>query len=290
MKKAGENLILTAGCKINLYLEICGQRPDGYHELLTLFCPLPEPSDRLTIISTEKGFGLQLTCNRRELEDKSNILYSAYQTYAEATGFSPALNIHLEKNIPSGAGLGGGSSDAATLLKYLNSICPANSLSQAAMIDLAVQVGSDVPFFLLNTPAIGRGRGEALTPIAIDLSGLILFLICPEISISTAEAYRAWDGLASPRAPFLTILGLTDRKPSCFTPVVLYNSFEQAVFPLHHSLRDLKLALLSRGATGCVMSGSGSSLVALFRSEALAKEARCWLAEMPVSVFEHYWL
>ncbi len=272
--------MLTAGCKINLHLEILSRREDGYHELRTLFYPLAKPNDDLEITPGPPGQGLQLRCNIPELETERNIVHKAWQAFGQATGFAPDLSVRLEKRIPSGAGLGGGSSDAAALLRWLNSAARDQGLDDAALLQLAAGLGADVPFFLLDGPAWAEGIGERLTPCDVSLAGLHMVLIQPDVAVSTAWAYRAWDEAqkedestnakrpnfsltATPAAPIL----------SRSNALWLYNSFESVVFEAFSQLRRIRETALSSGAAGALMSGSGSALFALFRTQQAAKQA-----------------
>ncbi|MDE7065926.1 MAG: 4-(cytidine 5'-diphospho)-2-C-methyl-D-erythritol kinase, partial [Desulfovibrionaceae bacterium] len=181
---------LHAGCKINLGLHITGVRADGYHELDSLFYPLPEPHDTLHIRENAVP-GLTLECSRTDIDPRRNTVTRAYAAFSAATDFSPALQVVLEKGIPQGAGLGGGSADAGALLRALNAWAPV-PLREAELVNVAAAVGADVPFFLYNRPCRVRGIGERMTPCEPDLSGLHLLLLCPDVHISTPWAYAAW--------------------------------------------------------------------------------------------------
>lgn len=282
---------LTAGCKVNLYLDITGVRPNGYHELHTLFVPLAEPADTLTVTPAE-GSGLRLTCSRPELEGPDNIIIKAYEAFAEATGFRPGLRVHLDKRIPFGAGLGGGSSDAAAILRYLNDSAGQAALEHTALSALATRIGADVPFFLLDGPAWATGIGEELVPAELDLAGFTLVVLCPDIHVSTPWAYAAWDA-AHPATQ------KNEKRPECLTcaasagkcfpcsAFLLHNSFEHVVFGAFPKLRQLKEALLRQGAAGAVMSGSGSSLCALFRNRQDAERAVLTFRQEQVPAFFH---
>ncbi len=195
-------VILRAGCKVNLYLHIIGVRPDGYHELDTLFLPLPDPSDLLHV-TPRADRGIAFTCTEADVDPARNTVVTAYEGFAAATGFRPGIAVHLEKHIPHGAGLGGGSADAAVLLRYLTELhamqAPGMALTPEALRSIAAKVGADVPFFLMDGPARATGIGEVLSPLepgeltALGLAGQHLVLACPPIRVSTPWAYRAWD-------------------------------------------------------------------------------------------------
>jgi 4-diphosphocytidyl-2-C-methyl-D-erythritol kinase len=282
----GEPDVLAAGCKINLFLQIIGRRDDGYHELRTLFYPLPAPCDLLYIMEGEGGVGLSVACDHQDLGGGSNILHKAYSLYVEATGFRPDLAIVLEKRIPMGAGLGGGSSDAAVLLSYLNDAAGTRALREEELVALAAKTGADVPFFLKNEPSLATGIGEVLEPVDVDLEPFELLLLCPNVHVSTVEAYKSWDLLQND-PDFLTTVDSGDKKPFCFSDVVLFNSFEPVVFPRYPVLRELKMSMLGLGAACCLMSGSGSSLYALFRSGGERREACLWLESRAIPYFFH---
>jgi 4-diphosphocytidyl-2-C-methyl-D-erythritol kinase len=289
-----ETVTLIAGCKVNLALVITGLRPDGYHELDTLFLPLPEPHDTLSISPGEPGAGLALTCSDPGLAGPSNTLAKAYSAFARATGLAPDLAVHLDKGVPQGAGLGGGSADAAALLLHLNAQAGGRALDHATLTELAAGVGADVPFFLGNQPARGQGIGERLTPADPGLSGLALLLLCPSEAVNTGWAYRAWDALpperkTPPRAAgrFLTWASSRYKRSPCFFRACLWNSFENAVFPAHPGLRRLKEDLLRHGAGGACLSGSGSSLLGLFRDTTQAERAAEAFSREGVTSFVH---
>lgn len=265
---------LSAGCKVNLYLDIVGVREDGYHEIESLFYPLPAPCDILTVEETQ-GEGLRLTSSCAALATQKNILAKAYARFAGATGFSPGLALHLHKNIPMGAGLGGGSSDAAAFLAWLNSRAGERALGEADLAGLALSLGADVPFFLKNEPAWVTGIGERLEPVPFDLGDYIVLVVCPTVHVNTRWAYRRWDelfvrGRVRPRkeltpenSPIMSL---------CFTkPPKLWNGFEEVVFQEFPILYGIKKQILEHSADACVMSGSGSSFVALFSSSVYAQ-------------------
>lgn len=285
---------LLAGCKVNLALAVIGRRPDGYHELDTLFLPLPEPHDVLTVQPGAPGSGLALACADPGLAGPANTVARAYAAFARTAGLAPDLAVRLDKGIPTGAGLGGGSSDAAALLRHLNSLAGERSLAPAALGAVAAEVGADTPFFLLNRPARGRGVGERLTPADPGLDGLFLLLLCPDAAVNTGWAYRAWDDLP-PRektpppalGEFLTWTAAGDKRSPCFFRACLWNSFENAVFPAHPELGRIKEDLLRRGACGACLSGSGSSLLGLFRDRVRAERAAEAFSREGVTSFVH---
>ncbi len=314
---------LHAGCKVNLYLRITGVRPDGYHELDTLFLPLPEPCDLLHV-SPRAEAGIVFTCTEPDVDPARNTVVTAYERFATATGFRPGLAVHLEKHIPHGAGLGGGSADAAVLLRHLAALCaqqaPGAAPTPEALRAMAAGVGADVPFFLMDGPARASGIGEVLTPLAtgeladLGLAGMHLVLACPPVRVSTPWAYRAWDAAnvttpddnaqtstrtsaqnsarmmtgqsAKSLRPCLTSESLEDRNPLSRGPW-LTNSFEPVVFQTHATLRRTKEFLLRRGASAALMSGSGASLFALFRKHGTARDVAEALRNDNIAAFLH---
>ncbi|MBU1001036.1 MAG: 4-(cytidine 5'-diphospho)-2-C-methyl-D-erythritol kinase [Proteobacteria bacterium] len=280
MRNQTDTITLRTGCKVNLYLEITGRLNNGYHTLGTLFYPLPEPHDTLTLAFGPEGGGFSLSANDPQLESDSNTIAKAWRAFAQSTGFAPALAVTLDKGIPMGAGLGGGSADAAVILRELNARAGEQALSADELNQLAASIGADVPFFLLDGPAWAEGIGERLHPVQIDLRGLTLVLICPSEHVSSAWAYRAWDESQTKRSPgventhgFLTC-AQTEFKNSPRSRILLYNSFEDVVFPFHCNLLQFKEKLLILGASAAVLSGSGASILGLFRDSGLAERAR----------------
>ncbi|MBI9112392.1 MAG: 4-(cytidine 5'-diphospho)-2-C-methyl-D-erythritol kinase [Maridesulfovibrio ferrireducens] len=268
--------ILTAPAKVNLYLKIVGKREDGYHELDTLFLPFPALADTLAI--TEKAEGCTIHCDDFDLPAEDNLIYKAWDKYAKATGFRPGLHIELTKRTPTGAGLGGGSSDAATMLRFLNSHPQSPGMAHDELNKLATGLGADVPFFLLDGPAWAKGIGEVLTPCEVDLSGLTALLVCPDVHVNTAWAYKAWstvvrtENLQKKDSFYLTTSHCSNNKASSKTRVTLFNDFEQVVLPEFSVIRETKEYLLKSGACGAVMSGSGASIISFFRTKNLAEQ------------------
>ena len=279
---------LKVGCKLNLYLEITGILSNGYHSLETLFYFLPEPHDFIDLAPGKPGQAMRLFCPQNpELESEQNILIRAYKLFAEHTGRRYDLTVTLHKQIPMGAGLGGGSADGAALLLWLNS--RENLLSSAQLLSLAARLGADVSFFMLALKddgpraAWGQGIGEKLTPADVSaLAGLYLLLIFPGVPISTPWAYAAWDKLPIPQNDFngffatehLTSAGSGDMKPLAHA-LRLYNSFEAVVFPEYPALRLIKERLLQNGAAAAMMSGSGSTVFGLFKNADAAENTAC---------------
>ncbi|GHV50350.1 4-diphosphocytidyl-2-C-methyl-D-erythritol kinase [Deltaproteobacteria bacterium] len=279
--------ILRAGCKINLFLLISGRRDDGYHLLDSLFLPLPTPFDTITITPKDES-GLDFACNDSALAGSDNIMAKACAVFAKATGFHPGLAVFLDKKIPYGAGLGGGSSDAAALLLYLNREARRENkdLTDKALAELAAGLGADVPFFLLNRPARVSGIGEIIHPCANPLRGLHLVLVAPPIPVASAWAYKAYDEKNSNKH---TRSVLTNRVMGDSTPLVrgisVKNDLAPVVFARHPELRKIVASLYAFNAAAAAMSGSGSSIFGLYEKEPDARDAFSFFLDAGERVF-----
>lgn len=285
-------MITHPNVKLNLGLRVLGKRPDGYHNLETVFYPCDAFSDTLEIITGDDYS--RTSASLFERYDASDIVQglspdgSVMITIAREGGVDwdplkdltvkavgllseryklPALKIYLEKTSPVGAGLGGGSADGAFALTMVNELCSLG-LSEAELATLAASIGSDCAFFVYNRPMMGTGRGEILTPIDLDLSAYDVKVIVPEgIAVSTAEAYRGLKrGVDSRDKP---LNGEADVREVVLRPVaewkdLLVNDFESSVFALHPALSEIKGALYEEGALYAAMSGSGSALFGIF--------------------------
>lgn len=268
--------ILTAPAKVNLYLKIVGKRDDGYHELETLFLPFPALADTLEISAKDQGCTIH--CPDFDLPAEDNLIYKAWDSYALATGFRPGLHVELIKRTPTGAGLGGGSSDAAAMLRFLNEHPDSPGMKHDDLNALAAGLGADVPFFLLDGPAWAKGIGEILTPCEVDLSGLTAVLACPDVHVNTAWAYRAWSNADKTGEQkknsllYLTTCASGNNRTASKTRVTLFNDFEKVVLPEFPEIRKTKEYLLKNGACGAVMSGSGASIISFFKDEKTAEK------------------
>jgi len=278
---------LTAPAKINLHLRILGIRKDGYHELKTLFFPVGMLSDLLEIEpGHDEHFYMRCPANP-DLECASNLIYKAWKHFGQATGFQPGLFVTLTKRIPMGGGLGGGSTDCASLLRWLNDNAGDKALPLDKLITLAAELGADVPFFLMDGPAWAGGIGEVLTPTDIDLTGMTLVLACPDIHVDTLWAYRQWDrenGSPSMQESLTTPHSDT-KKLSLVSTLTLVNDFESIVFAEYPTLRKIKEKLILDGAGAAAMSGSGASLFGLFRDRQVGISAAKSLEKDGITVF-----
>jgi 4-diphosphocytidyl-2-C-methyl-D-erythritol kinase len=249
-------MIQFPNCKINLGLSILAKRTDGYHELETVFYPIGI-SDALEILPSE-NLSLTQTGIAVPGDPAQNLCLKAYHLLKKDFPQIPAVQMHLHKNIPMGAGLGGGSSDGTAALLMLNQQF-ALDLNESQLIHYASQLGSDCPFFVYNKACYATGRGEILTPIALDLSNYQFVLVHPGIHISTAWAFQQ----LNPHTKSESIQTIIE-KPIAEWKDCLLNDFEAPVFKAEPTLLEIKTTLYQHGAIYASMSGSGSSLFGIF--------------------------
>ncbi len=257
-----------AGCKVNLDLKIIGIREDGYHLIHSLFWPLNNPCDTLTFEAKPAQNHLSMSCNIKDIDCNANTLTKAYAAFKQYGGICMGVHVHLEKNIPHGAGLGGGSSDAACVLKWCNKHA-SKPLSAINLQRVALQVGADVPFFLQNSPAQVEGIGEVLKEQENFLKNKGILLICPHIHISTPWAFKTWD---KEQKKFFLHQDLTnfshkDKHIFSYAANCMHdfgNDFEEVIFKHYPSLSKIKQNLQNAGAELAIMSGSGSSILGIF--------------------------
>lgn len=247
-------------CKINLGLNIVERRPDGYHNLQTIFYPVPL-FDELTIREGEDEDVLTLGGNPLEGDVQDNLVLRAVRLLRQEGFPIPPLNIDLRKVIPSGAGLGGGSSDAACMVKTLKLLYDL-PLSERQMEEFASRLGADCPFFVNPRPLYAEGIGDVFTPISLSLSGWYLMLVKPEVHVSTREAYAG----VHPHQPAFSLLE-TIKLPVGQWAERMTNDFEKSIFSNHPLLAEIKQELYRQGAAYASMSGSGSTIFGLFRSQ-----------------------
>lgn len=244
-------------CKINLGLFVTARRADGYHDLETVFYPVPV-RDVLEVVPAATA-ALHMTGLGIAGKSENNLVWKAYQLLQGLYPTQvPPLAIYLHKVIPMGAGLGGGSADGAFMLRLLNDYCQLG-LSKEQLAAYALQLGSDCPFFIENTPMFGSGRGEMLVPSPVSLAGYSLQLICPSIHVSTADAF----GFIKARpAPF--DLRLLHTLPVADWKGVVSNDFETPVFERHPALHHIQQQLYSQGALYASMTGTGAAVYGIF--------------------------
>ncbi len=261
-------MITFPNAKINIGLNIVSRRPDGYHDLESIFYPLPW-RDVLEIVPG-KSLSASLTVTGRgcDCPPEKNLVMKAYRALSEEVGDLPPVDIYLRKIIPDGAGLGGGSADAAFTLKMLNEMFSLG-FSETKLAGIAATIGADCPFFIFNRPMLATGTGTTLSPVSLNLSGLTIAVIKPDIHVSTKEAYAG----VSPLKPELDLLEtVTATAPTLWRGKVK-NDFEESIFPSHPSIAQIKQTLYDRGAVYASMSGSGSSVYALFDNAVDARKA-----------------
>ncbi|HEY3876825.1 MAG TPA: 4-(cytidine 5'-diphospho)-2-C-methyl-D-erythritol kinase [Candidatus Kapabacteria bacterium] len=276
-----------APAKINLGLEVLYKRPDGYHELNTLFLRVEEPHDTITV--SPSGAFLLTSSNAALSGDTANIVYRAAEEFChEVVEPLPRLHVHLSKKIPMGAGLGGGSSDAAIMLSILNDWYVSNghsAVSDEELSKLALKLGADVPFFLSGARvAQAGGIGEKLEPIRTRFEASVMIVVDPHIHVSTKNAYAALHTEAHyPRVDYRALFAAN--VPISKWKETLGNDFEPAIFGQFPQLGHSKHALYARGATFALMSGSGSALYGLFQNEGAAAAAKAAFEKEGLAVF-----
>lgn len=256
-------MISFPNAKINLGLHITAKRKDGYHDIETCMVPIPLYDALEMILSNKTVFdtsGLSIPG-----EEKDNLILKALKLLRKDFNDLPNVHIHLHKNIPMGAGLGGGSADAAFALTLMNNLFDLH-LENWFLEDYAAQLGSDCAFFIDNTPKIATGRGEIMEPVKVDLKGNHLLLVKPPIHIGTKEAYAG----VIPTKPEKDLTQILKDKTVWKTE--LQNDFEISIFPQYPELAAIKKSLYDMGAYYAAMSGSGSTVFGLFEHKPEAKE------------------
>lgn len=262
-------MVLFPHCKINIGLDILDRRADGYHDIETVMLPVKGLCDILEIVRPDESIesagdksvcsGIDFTSSGLAVDCPSdkNICVKAYNIMAERYGIG-SVRMHLHKAIPFGAGLGGGSSDAAFVIKGLNGLFGLG-LDDAAMRSLAAETGSDTAFFIGDVAQIAGGRGEILSPVSLPLSGKTLVIVKPPVGISTAEAYSG----VKPQPPAIPLTQRISAGISSWRETIR-NDFEGHIFAAHPELAAIKERLHSLGAVYASMSGSGSAIYGIF--------------------------
>ena len=267
--------------KVNLSLAVTAKRPDGYHDLDSLFYPFREPSDDIRLEDAPGASGLAIRCDAPgvPLEPEKNLCGKAVLAYCKTAGMNiPGLIIHLEKHIPVAAGMGGGSADCATVLKLLQDRF--HALSQSQLETVAFSLGADVPFFLDPRPSHVTGAGEHIAPVDGLPEHLLLLLAAPQFPVSAAWAYQHMDLARAVAEPPRTNELIDALRGHDYEAAARFmrNDLEHALFdkfPLLVLLRDF---LLEQGALRVMVSGSGPTLLALFRDDAVAQAAHACAA------------
>ena len=255
-------MVVYPNAKINLGLHIVSKRPDGYHNLETVFFPL-DIKDKIEIEEADE-FSFNLEGLKIDGDVESNLVVKAYRLLQKDFSL-PNVKISMQKNIPFGAGLGGGSADASFTLRVLNEMFNLG-LSDETLASYACKLGADCPFFIYNSPCYAEGIGDKLAPIPLDLSGLRLIMIKPECGVSTKEAY----GGIKPKgnSELFNMVQDSNRLGVQELFRVAYNDFEDTVFEIHPEIATIKKRLQDAGAVYAAMSGSGSTVFGLFKNDA----------------------
>lgn len=265
-------MIVFPNCKINLGLHITRKRADGFHDLETVFYPLPL-CDALEVIGSPLH-GIHFSSSGLPIagDDRDNLCVKAYHLLRQDFPQLASVQMHLQKNIPMGAGLGGGSADGAFALQLLNRKLQLN-LSETQLLHYALQLGSDCPFFIINKSAYATGRGELLQPLALDLSQYQVLIVNPGIHIHTGWAFAQ----ITPQQPAHALSELI-LQPVATWKHSIANDFEPAVTALHPELVLLKEQLYQAGALYAAMTGSGSTFFGIFEKK----------TEIKISTPAHY--
>ena len=252
-------MLLYPNCKINIGLRVVRKREDGYHDLETIFYPVYGLHDELEVERVDDfefiQEGLAVDCPAED-----NLIIKCYLRMRNKYPKVNSVRIRFRKNIPFGAGLGGGSSDASHMAIALNEIF-ALGLSKEQLAEEVRELGADCPFFIYNTPCYAEGIGDKLSPIPLDLSGLRLVMIKPDCGVSTKEAYAG----IKPKG-CSELANMAQDRSNLFH--VAYNDFEDTVFVVHPEIGEIKQRLLDAGAVYAAMSGSGSTVFGLFENDA----------------------
>lgn len=263
---------VEAFAKINLTLDVIGKRADGYHEVEMLMQSV-SLSDTVTLSKAEK---ITLSCDKTGVPtDESNTAFKAAVLFFEKTGIDPGVNIRIKKNIPMQAGMAGGSADAAGVLFGLNRMF-AEPLTEDKLLDIALEVGADVPFCLLGGTMLAQGIGEKLCKVA-PLPKCVIAVAKPEENVSTGKAYALVDSLTEPKRPDNeAVIRALDEQDISAVADGMVNLFEEATGT--QTTRKIIDTMKKNGALGAVMTGSGSAVFGIFTD---AAEARAALAQMP---------
>lgn len=269
MPGAESRLSLKAHAKINLALDVIGKRPDGFHEVAMI---MQSVSLHDTVALSLGGDAISLVCNRADLPcDHTNLAFRAATLLRQECGVSQGVHIELTKRIPMAAGLAGGSTDAAAVLKGLNVLWKL-ALSPDELETLAARLGSDVPFCLWGGTTLATGRGEILEPLP-DFAGYGVVLANPPLAVSTAWVYGNFQRLVRPRPPDIpTMRKAIEQRDFLAVTGQLFNELESVTIPAHPQIAVIKEKMAGAGAAGVLMSGSGPTVFALTADLAAARQ------------------
>jgi 4-diphosphocytidyl-2-C-methyl-D-erythritol kinase len=256
-------MLFFPNAKINLGLRVVRKREDGYHDIETVFYPIKGLRDALEIVhgNTDTPVDFNMTGLPVQGDVQQNLCVKAYTLLKQDFPSLPSIQMHLHKTIPMGAGLGGGSADGAFTLRLLNQQFQLG-LTQDQLIQYALQLGSDCPFFILNQPCFATGRGEIMTPIALDLSAYKFVLINPGIHVPTGWAFAQ----LKPATPAISCEEIVMQDPTTWQDRLI-NDFEPTVMETYSAIRKLKEQLYASGAVYVSMTGTGSTVYGMFKKE-----------------------
>jgi len=265
--------VVRSFAKINVYLAVRARREDGYHEIESLLCPV-SIHDTITLAPEKAGI-IRVTCPAPGVpEDETNLAHKAARLFSQSLGQNPGVHIHIEKAIPAGAGLGGGSSNAATVLGSLNQMS-GFPFSAPELARMAASLGADVPFFLLGKPAWATGIGDVLEPFT-GLEPQSVVIVYPGFEVSTVWAYKNLNLTLTMKQKNHTVRWAKTGHLNAVD--ILFNDLESVTIPGYPEIGRVKEALVCAGAGGALMSGSGSSVFGLFSDARQAQAARAFLA------------
>lgn len=258
-------MVIFPKSKINLGLNVVRRRPDGYHDLQTIMVPIGW-TDVLEVVPSQSAATKLIVSGRKvNCPPEKNLVMKAYRAVTDEVGRIPPVDVYLRKVVPDGAGLGGGSADAAAMVMALDSIFCLN-IGMAKLTEICSRIGADCPFFLHTSPMLATGTGTSLTEVKLPaLEGLNIIVAKPFESVTTAEAYRG----VEPSGMEIDLEQLAQLPPSEWRNTI-FNSFEASIFPAHPKIEALKNYFYSCGAVYSAMSGSGSAVFGLFEGDILA--------------------
>jgi len=256
-------LSIHAYAKINLYLDVSEKRPDGYHDLVSI---MQQVSLSDTVSARRLDTGITITCTAPDIPtDERNIAHKCARAFFDHYKINGGVQIEIEKNIPSSAGLAGGSTDGAAVLTLLNRLYGTGADTDT-LCRIGAKTGADIPFCIRGSTCLCEGIGEILTPIVLPKPSYSILIVFPGNGVSTAEAFRELDSTPSDSAghsPDDVLIPLKNGE----VPVNLYNSFERVILPLRPAASECKNILLDNGARSALLSGSGPSVFGLFENE-----------------------
>jgi 4-diphosphocytidyl-2-C-methyl-D-erythritol kinase len=264
-------MILYPNCKINLGLRVIRKRPDGYHDLETVFVPIYGLHDELEVTSVQhSAISNQISFEQEgiavDCPAEDNLIVKCYRQMRAKYPQIGDVAVRFKKNIPFGAGLGGGSSDAAHMAVALNELFSLR-LTKEQLAAEVKPLGADCPFFVYNTPCYAEGIGDLLTPVELDLEGIRIVMIKPEEGVSTKEAYSGITRHPEVAGEIQKAVAMMRQKCTEIDDTIFVNDFEATVFPLHPQIAAIKKRLLDAGAFYASMSGSGSTVFGLFKND-----------------------